>query len=163
MGWDVILFGSAHKTWSREQGDYLSALGKRTTGTTWVSQFIRKIRNLQHSMWIHRNSFVHKDGTSLHQYEEEAVNQVIREEFILGRNGLPQDYGGLFRGNVDRILKGNAVTKVQWIYRVWSGRDRIRKAQDLDPWFKNPLAATFIRRHRVRKKRNRRGDVLDDG
>ena len=97
MGWDVILFGSAHKTWSREQGDYLSALGKRTTGTTWVSQFIRKIRNLQHSMWIHRNSFVHKDGTSLHQYEEEAVNQVIREEFILGRNGLPQDYGGLFR------------------------------------------------------------------
>ena len=157
------MFGSVHSTWSREQGDYLSALGRLTTGQTWVSQFIRKVWQLQHSLWIHRNSYLHQDGKTMHQHEEEAVDQVIREEFLFGRNGLPREYDGLFRGNVQRLLDANASTKVQWIYRVWSGRDRIRREQDLDPWYRNPLAATFIRRNFVRKKRRRTSDVLDDG
>ena len=163
MGWDAVMFGTLHNSWSREQGDYLSALGKRTTDTTWVSQFICKIWILQHSLWVHRNSFVHKDGKSMHQHEEEAVDRVIREEFLFGRYGLPTDYEGLFRGNVHRILNGAALMKVQWLYRVWSGRDRLRREQDMDPWYKDPLAATFIRRHQVRRKRKRRYDVLDDG
>ena len=89
----------------------------------------------------------------MHQYEEEAVDAVIREEFIIGRNGLSQDYDNLFRGNVHTLLIGNTATKVLWIYRIWSGRDMIRKEQDLEPWYKNYLAATFIRRYQVRKKR----------
>ena len=113
-------------------------------------------------MWIHRNSFVHKEGQSLHQVEEEAVSQGIQEEFIIGRNGLNQDYSGLFRGSVQQLLNSDSVTKVQWLFRVWNGRDRIRREQGLDPWFKHPLAASFIRRHQVRRKR-RRNDVLDTG
>ena len=158
------MFGSVHRTWSREQGNYFLALGRRTTGTTWMSQLLRQLWKLQHSMWIHRNSFVHKAGNSMHQYEEEAVDAVIREEFIIGRNGLSQDYDNLFRGNVHTLLMGNTATKVLWIYRIWSGRDRIRKEQDLEPWYKNYLAATFIRRYQVRKKRKRRVvDVLNEG
>ena len=42
MGWDSVMFGSLHQSWSREQGEYLSVLDKRTTGTTWASQLIRK-------------------------------------------------------------------------------------------------------------------------
>ena len=163
LGWNSILFGSVHKAWSRAQGAHLDALGKKTTGTTWMSQFIRKVWNIQHSMWLHRNSLVHKGGKSLHKHEEEAVERVIREEFIIGRNGLPQDYAGLFRGNVQRIVNADSATKVQWLYRVWSGRDRIRREQDIDPWYKDPLAATFIRRNHIRRKRKRQEDVLDDG
>ena len=29
------MFGSVHETWSREQGDYLTTLGKQTTGMAW--------------------------------------------------------------------------------------------------------------------------------
>ena len=164
IGWGAMMFGSVHRTWSREQGNYFLALGRRTTGTTWMSQLLRQLWKLQHSMWIHRNSFVHKAGKSMHQYEEEAVDAVIREEFIIGRNGLSQDYDNLFRGNVHTLLIGNTATKVLWIYRIWSGRDRIRKEQDLEPWYKNYLAATFIRRYQVRKKRKRRVvDVLNEG
>ena len=162
-GWEEVRYGALHPIWSQEQGKYLTALGKRTTGTAWMSQFIRKYWQLQHSMWIHRNSFVHKDGKSIHQHEEEAVNRVIREEFIFGRNGLPNEYSGLFRGGVQRLIEANAATKVQWLYRVWSGRDRLRRIQELDPWYKQPLAATFLRRHLTRRKRKRRYDVLDDG
>ena len=155
MGWGAMMFGSVHKTWSREQGNYFLTLGRRTTGKTWMSQLLRQLWKLQHSMWIHRNSFVHKAGKSMHQYEEEAVDAVIREEFIIGRNGLSQDYDNLFRGNVHTLLIGSTATKVLWIHRIWSGRDRIRKEQDLEPWFKNHLAATFIRRYQVRRKRKR--------
>ena len=99
----------------------------------------------------------------MHKHEEDAVERVIREEFIIGRNSLPQEYAGLFRGSVQRILKADSATKVQWVHRVWSRRDRIRKEQDLDPWYKQPLAATFITRNQIRRKRKRRDDVLDEG
>ena len=91
------------------------------------------------------------------------MNRVVQEEFIFGRNGLPQDYQGLFRGNVNRLLNSDSTTKVQWVYRVWTGRDRIRREQGLDPWYKHPLAASFIRRNHIRRKRKRRYDVLDEG
>ena len=88
----------------KEQGDYLSNLGKRTAGTTWVSQLMQKVWKLKHSMWLHRDSFVHKEGKSMPQHEEGAINRAIKEEFIIGR---------------DKLLMEHA----QWIYRVWSGRD----------------------------------------
>jgi len=163
MGWDAFMFGAAHITWAREQGDYLLSLQKKVTGQTWMSQLIRKIWTLQHAMWTHRNSFMHKQGKSMHAFEEEAVDKTIREEFIIGRNGLEQEYDGLFRGNVHRLLKSNPTLKAQWIYRVWSGRDRLRKEQSLEPWFKDHLASSFLRRNQIRRKRKRRRDVLDTG
>ena len=99
----------------------------------------------------------------MHQQEEDAIDRAIRQEFIIGRSGLSMDYDGLFRGDVRRLLNGSTEMKVQWIYRVWSGRDRLRLEQNLDPWYKEPLAATFIRRNLVRRKRKRRENVLDDG
>ena len=86
IGWGAMMFGSVHKAWSMEQGNYLTALGRRSTGKTWTSQLIRHLWTIQHSMWTHRNSFVHKAGQSIHQYENEAVDTVIWEEFIIRRN-----------------------------------------------------------------------------
>ena len=163
LGWDSLMFGSVHTSWSQEQGDYLHGMGLKTTGYVWMSKLIRKLWLLQHSMWIHRNSVVHKEGKSMHQHEVEAVDRVIREEFIFGRNGLSQDYAGLFQGNVRRLLNKDPTTKVQWLYRVWTGRDRIRTEQGLDPWYRDPLAATFIKRNHTRRKRRRKYDVLDEG
>ena len=120
IGWEAMMFGSVHKAWSTEQGNYLTALGRRTTSKTWTSQLIRLLWKIQHSMWIHRNSFVHKVGQSINQYENEAVDTVIWKVFIIGRNGLLQDYDKLFRGNVNTLLEGKTATKVLWIYRIWS-------------------------------------------
>ena len=69
----------------------------------------------------------------MHQHEEDAVNAAIREEFMIGRDRLPMEYDGLFRGDVTMLLNGGTETKVQWIYRVWLGRDRIRRELGLDP------------------------------
>ena len=106
-------------------------------------------------MWLHRNSFVHRSANSVHQHEEEALDCAIRMEFIIGRNGLPRDYDGLFRGNVNRLLGQSGTGKMQWLYRVWMGRDRLRARNDLPPWHKDPLASSFMNRSRVRRKRKR--------
>ena len=41
IGWGAMMFGSVHKAWSKEQRNYLTALGCCTTGNTWTSQLIR--------------------------------------------------------------------------------------------------------------------------
>lgn len=153
VGWDCFFFGSLHRKWSDETGKYFEMVGRKTSGVTWTSQLIRKIWDLQHKMWLHRNVYVHKSTNSIHQHEEEALDRAIWAEFIIGRNGLAADYSGLFRGNVLRLLNQSGILKMQWIYRVWSGRDRLREVQGLSPWYKDPLAASFIDRARVRRKR----------
>ena len=104
-------------------------------------------------MWLHWNLFVHGEGKKGHELEVEAVENAIRMEFLLGRDRLSQDYSGLFRGNVESILKKDIAVKQQWLSRVWEGRDRLRRSQNLDPWFRNPLAASFISHFHVRRKR----------
>ena len=146
LGWDALCFGTVHKSWSKEQGQYLTALGKRTTGVTWVSRFIRKIWDLQHSMWLHRNSFVHDNNSkSIHQQEaSRIIIRVIREEFVRGRDGLSQDYAGLFRGTADSMVAKDSATRMRWLSHIWAGRDRLRFEEGLDPLIRDPLASTFI-------------------
>ena len=133
-------------------------MGRKTTGTVWFSQFIRKVWNLQHDMWRDRNAVLHKDGKSLHQLEAEALDRVVQEEFIIGRNSLSFDYIGLFRQNLDMLLEEDTNFKMQWLYSVWAGRDRLSREQGLEPWYKDPLAAMFITRYHKRRKRNKRVD-----
>ena len=155
LGWDAFCFGIVDKKWSKYQGDYLKSLGKLSSGTSSVSRLIRQVWSLQHKMWLHRNSFVHKDGGSGHQAEVDAVDMTIWREFLFGRDGLSQAYAGLFRGDVNQLLEKGINMKQQWLYRVWAGRDCLRLSQGLDLWFRDPLASAFIRRHEVRMKRKR--------
>ena len=69
-------------------------------------------------MWLHRNSFVHKDNKTIHQHEEEALNQVIREEFVRERDGLSHEYSGLFRGNVDTLVGKDLAARMRWLSNV---------------------------------------------
>lgn len=155
LGWDAFCFGTIHKGWAPTQDLYLKSLGLRSTGTAWMSRLLRRIWEVQYTLWEHRNSCVHKNGTSLHCQEEAAVNQAIREEFTIGRNGLSSEYEGLFRGSTERLIKGDTAARLQWLSSVWAGRDRLRKDQGLDPWRKNALASAFMVRHRARRKRKR--------
>lgn len=104
LGWDAFCFGIVDKKWSQYQGDYIRSLGKSSSGTVCVSRLIRQVWSIQHKQWLHRNSFVHKDGGSGHQAEVDAVDMTIWREFFIGRDGLSQAYAGLFRGDIDQLL-----------------------------------------------------------
>ena len=106
-------------------------------------------------MWLHLNSFVHKRGTNRHQAEVEAVDREIRQEFIIDRDGLSHEYSGVFQGTIARLLEKEVVIKQQWFSSIWMGRERMRYSQGLDNWHWDPLAATFITRASVGRKRKR--------
>ena len=118
-----------------------------------MSKILRKVWTLQHNMWVHRNSFVHKGKVSIHQREEDAIRRVVREEFIIGRNGLSAEYSQLFQGEREHLVNQNGNVLRQWLANVWAGRDRLRREQGLDPWHKNSLAMAFIKRFHKRQKR----------
>lgn len=121
-----------------------------------MSQLIRKVWDLQKKMWEHRNSFVHKESGSIHDKELEAVDEAIRVEFRRGLDGLPGEFAGNFRGDVKQLLdKKDPVIKQQWLASIWYARDNLRLEQGLDEDVRDPLAAAFISRFHLRRKRKR--------
>ena len=105
IGWDSLCFGSVHKSWASTQDNYLKSLGKKCKGTAWISLLIQQILELQRKMWRHRNSFVHKEGGSIHELELEAINHTLRMEFTLGRDGLSGEYASFFGGQWNNSWK----------------------------------------------------------
>ena len=77
----------------------------------WISRFIRQIWQVQRAMWLHRNSFVHKGGSSVHEAELTAIDNSIRMEFILGRDGLSNEYASYFHGELEVLLSKSVVSK----------------------------------------------------
>ena len=51
------------------------------------------------------------------------------------------------------LVNKSSSFKVQWLVSVWAGWDRIRLSARLLEWYKDALAATFLKRDRIRKKR----------
>ena len=102
---------------------------------------------------------MHKDSSTMHQHEVNAMDKAIRREFAVGRDGLPLSFSGFFSGNVERVLKLDDISKSQWLNSIWLARDHIRKDQGLDAWPRELVAATFIQRaaqrNKTRKKRRR--------
>ena len=92
----------------------------------------------------------------MHQYELEAVDHCLQYEFMLGRDGLPENYASLFRGSTTTLLAKTTVNKLQWLHSIWEARDKLRRDEGLDPWTRDPIAASFLLRHKLRVKRQRR-------
>ena len=160
IGWNNLAFGMVGKTLVKMQRVRLKAQEKKTPAHVWVSKLIRKIWDLHKKMWDHRNSFVHKDQTSMHSFEIEAMDRAIRWEFTVGRKELPITFNGFFRGTVERILAKDAIAKCQWLSSIWYARDFYQRQQNLELWNKDTVASTFIQRNTIRKKRKRRLDNI---
>ena len=111
-------------------------------------------------MWVHRNSFVHGGNKNLHQVEREAIDRSMQWEFMLGLDGLDRSYQEYFRGSLQRLTRKDNITKKLWLSTIWQARDKYRKANGLPPHEKDPLAATFMNRSRLRRKRRLNVDNL---
>ena len=118
-----------------------------------MSSLLGKIWNLHHKMWNHRNSFVHDGNKDLHQVEREAVDRAIRWEFMLGPDGLDESYNDYFRGSLRRLVKKDDVTKKLWLSTIWQARDKHKEVNGLPPHERDLVAATFLQRTRLRRKR----------
>ena len=103
---------------------------------------MRKVWDLQRSMWDHRNRFVHKGQKLLHVIELEAVNDAMQYEYTIGRNGLAISYLSLFQGSINQLLQKSDASKLQRLDSIWKGHQQ--RKLGLDPWHKDIVATTFL-------------------
>ena len=118
IGWDNFCFGLVSHSLCTLQDHHLKASSWKLSGVSWFSKVIRKLWDLQHSLWEHRNKFVHGSESSVHAYELEAVNQSLYYEFMIGRDGLSEQFSSLFQGSVDSLLGKDNISKLQWLHSV---------------------------------------------
>jgi hypothetical protein len=70
------------------------------------------------SMWQHCNAALHNEGTTIHKYEMKALDMEIREEILIGLDGLDRKYSHLFEGLVQSKLDDKMMKKRMWIMNV---------------------------------------------
>lgn len=153
VGWEQFQFGMISSELMQIQDKHFKSKGKRSTGLHWMSRLLQRIWDLHHSLWQHRNSFLHKGKKCLHELEREAVDKSIRWEFALGKDGLDSQYNRFFSGCLQSIVMKDDISKLHWLHSIWLGRDALRKAEGLEPMPRDPLASAFLYRSRLRKKR----------
>ena len=155
LGWRNFCFGLIPKSWSNAQEQYLRSINRKQSGVSWMSQLLRRLWKIQKNLWLDRNKHLHNNGRSIHEYERMKVDQEIQREFSIGQNGLPEDFGTTFSGQVTTVLEKEDVVKLQWLALVWYARDIQRSQIGLGPWPKDAIAANFISKFHLRRKRNR--------
>ena len=85
------------------------------------------------------------------------MTKAIEMEFRRGLDGLPGEFAGSFRGEVEKLAKSeDIVMKQQWLASIWFARDHIGFSQGLEPEERDPLAQAFTNRFRLRLKRRRK-------
>ena len=96
-----MAFGLVGRKLVQVQQDPLHILDGQTSTDIWVSEVRQKVWDLQKKMWDHQIKFVPTDQTSMHSFEVEAMNRVIRWEHSVGR---PASFNEFFRSSVNGIL-----------------------------------------------------------
>ena len=134
--------------------------GVKALGRNWISKLIRKLWDLQFSMWQHRYEYLHQSNKGLHEHEQNAIDSSIRQEHLIGRHGLSMEYQQLFHGDVNLLLKANWRTKLQWLDKVWAGRDRLRLQNGQTEWHKDPIAkGILLKEDKLRKRAHNLGET----
>jgi hypothetical protein len=85
-----------------------------------LERFNKKYGKIAWSMWQHCYAALHNKGTTIHKYEMKALDMEIREEMLLGLDGLDRKYSHLFEGSVQSKLEDKMMKKRMLIMNVWA-------------------------------------------
>lgn len=126
IGWQNFIEGFWSKKWRTYLEDYFLLKRIQKSALVWMVNLQHQLWNIMRIMWDHRNATLHNDGTTLHQYEMNAINEEIIAEFDKGLANLPHTrYSYLFQGTVQDRLHENLHQKRMWLGSVWTARDRV--------------------------------------
>ena len=81
VGTANVLNGLLSPTWARAQQEYLLSLGRRTTGTQWMSRIIRRIWQIAWDLWIHRRQVLESTDAATLPTSHISLNTLIDTAF----------------------------------------------------------------------------------
>ena len=143
IGWHNFIDGFISKQWTILQRQYLKELGSMKSPILWISRFQRRIWEIPWEMWLHRNEYLHNDGTTIHFQETVAINNEIREEYVTRGGDLPVSYLYLFHHPLDTLLMQSIFSRKEWLMSVWVARDHHTPEHSRT---RNAIAAAYYNR-----------------
>lgn len=125
IGWKSFMDGFQSRKWRATLAAHLEFIRSQRSALLLLSKLMKKLWLLSHMMWKHRNNILHKEGSSIHQYDLIKLNEAITAEFERGLGALPRrEYIHLFVGNIDTRLNDSYHSKRMWIASVWTARQK---------------------------------------
>ena len=122
VGTDHVLDGLLSPTWARAQQEYLISLGRRTTGTQWMSRIIRRIWQIAWELWVHRRQVLESTNAATLPSTHISLNTEINlafQTFLSISNPSPSLTRWFARGPTP-LYKESIDWKTRWLEMVHS-------------------------------------------
>ena len=123
LGWYHLFCGLVTRELVKMQHIHYSTIESRKLGSRWASNVIKKVWNITHQLWLHRNKALH-DTDKIHELSGLAQLQTaIKAEFIAGLQQLPSVYSSYFNTPLSALLKKSVVHLKRWFLIIRSARE----------------------------------------
>ena len=126
-GWRHFFEGTPVIGWAEIQQQHLEWLGRRQTGKRWLIALIQKMWDIAWDLWEQRNKILHNVDEGI---EIAAMNEEIRELFLVGSRCVPPYARPLFSTGVNHILNTPPDHRRAWLQRVRSAKERYERLQE---------------------------------
>ena len=137
LGWFQFILGFWSRNFYNCQKEHMASQQSNKSPQLLLTKLQRRIWHIAWKAWEHRNNFLHEDNNSYHPEEIKLIKKEIEQEWGKGLEAIPQQYGQLFQGSMESLLKKKHTAKLKWLTTVWS----LREAQRSDYFLTIPTIA----------------------
>ena len=128
LKWYHFILGRWSPQWQLVQKSYLQSIGSKRSPLRWCTAIIHKFLLTVNDVWQYRNKLVHSKDGELQTDERNRLQNLIYQEFIIGRNDLLDCDMFLFEEyDLEQLIAADLDTKKFWLARM----NAARKAVDL--------------------------------
>ena len=137
IGWRQLMGGCLSVEWARVQQSYYQWRDIRRTGKRWAISLIRKLWEIAWDLWDDRNDLLHSTPLAADLNGAASLDKAIREECLLGSEGLPVTVQRLFPIDVEKLIKTSLLQRKAWLVSVRAARELLQDTRIQDE-FTNP-------------------------
>jgi len=105
------------------QSLHYTAQGSRRSANSWASSLIKKLWNIVHQIWLHRNANLHDSDTINTLSGKDSLLESVTTEYTLGYNDLPHVYSSFFHLPLSSLLQKSSKYLKQWFLLIRSARE----------------------------------------
>jgi len=105
------------------QQSHYTAIESRKLGSRWASHLIKKLWNITHQLWLHRNKALHNTD-KIHELSGlPQLKLSISSEYITGLQQLPSVYSSYFYTPLPALLQKSVIYLKRWFLIIRSARE----------------------------------------
>ena len=129
LGWEQFMLGRMVTTWRLAQGDYTTQWQPFLNSKNWIPNLVRRIWQLSHTLWLHRNEILFSREVSIDKYDMKEVDRKIRQEWNKGADGLLRIDRTQFNTTLRKLLRKPDDERREWLAYITQARFAAEKQE----------------------------------